>query len=199
MRWFVTSLHDHDWLTVYILSLQAVLFLVQAGIFIWQGFILRHHGDVMDKQAETAQLISQALAQQGTILADQTKIMSAQFDFEKVLHANAERKAIFDMVFALVVSVRQLAISLQDPTNSNEVLMQTKKAWADMKAKASSFGQALLACQYMSNEELTHLKTYFDDVIRMEPSASRGRDAQLVEAFEESHKDFLIKTRTTSG
>src|SRR5438045_6930967 len=77
--------------------------------------ILRRHATTMEEhtaiagtQAKTAELIGQALQQQGKILNEQTAIMGEQFKFCRKIEAKAERARVFSQIFNLRARVEML-------------------------------------------------------------------------------------------
>ena len=100
MRPLLEYLRKPEWIAAIALSIQGLIFLLQAAFLAWQAAILRRHAATLEKhteiagtQAETAALIGKALDQQGKILAEQTEIMDAQFKFQRTVEMKAERWA----------------------------------------------------------------------------------------------------------
>jgi len=184
--WFVHSFRDPAWIAAYALSIQVV-------IFWWQSRILGRHAATMEKQteisrtqADTADLIGKALTQQG-------KIMTAQFNFQRQLEAQSERKIMFDLIIKLLTSVHSLTAKLvvAQYTGPQEV-EQIREAWTQMDNDATACRSALIGCEHLSKEERDHFNGYLEDIAQLkQTNAANHADYTQLQNLNDKHKDFL--------
>lgn len=64
-------------------TIAALALIVQAFILGLQWRILKHHGQIMKGQADTAGMIEKVLRQLAEISSEQEKVLDAQFKFQK--------------------------------------------------------------------------------------------------------------------
>ena len=210
MAWLLDSLHKSEWLTVYILSLQALLFLVQALIFVWQSRILRHHGDLMkrqteisekqaataEKQATTAELIGKALDQQGKVLADQAKISADQLEFQKNLQANEERKVLWELMTQLTSKARYLQ-KIIEVARSNP--LEVSKARLEMRSARSTAQKAIVNCVHLNREEWLYMSGYLKQVSALKETGDLTEELNQLSELNEKYKDFGSRIITHRG
>ena len=196
LGWFAHSFRDPAWVAAYALT-------VQIGIFAWQGWILRRHAKTLethvgiaDKQEKTATLINAALDQQKLILIN-------QFNFQKQLQAESERRIVFDLIVKLLASVHNLTARLAITTYSRAGEVEAiTEAWVGMDNDVTSSRMALLDCEHLGLDEKAYLIDYVMDVSQLkQTNAANQADYIQLKNLNEKYKDFwatLIKNRKTA-
>lgn len=183
--WFRESLRHPEWIAAYALS-------VQIFIFAWQARILRRHAGTLEehtaiaaRQEQTAKLIGEALTQQG-------KIMASQFNFQKQLEAQAERKTMFDLIIRLLASVSSLTSKLNASTlGTAQEVEEIRRVWSDMENNATACRMALIVSEHLSEDETNHFVDYLHDLHGLKQTNMSRNDYQQLERFNDRHKDFL--------
>jgi len=181
--WFRESLRHPEWIAAYALSIQILIFAWQAWILRRHAETLEKHTDIADKQEQTAKLIGQALAQQGTI-------MSNQLEFQKLLAVQRERKDILDQMVRLHTSIQALAVQIETMPFSPEEVAKISQAWVVMKAEEANCRKVLVSCALLSKGEWEHFSTYLKDVGALQNTGDLTRDLNQLRTLNNKHKDF---------
>jgi len=196
----VVSFLEKPWIAAVALLVQAVVLLVQAVILLLQWRILRHHGEVMEQhtdigriQVKTAQLIGDAIQQQGQIL-------EAQFTFQKRIDAKAEREQVFEKIFAVARNVRALSNVLANipPGTSRDFAKERiDRSWNELGNSATECQKGLTTSIHIPED----VKNYFirfcgvvsDAVEKQEDDVSAAR--KQLRQLEVPDKDFSAMLR----
>jgi hypothetical protein len=199
-NWFRSA--GPEWTAALALSIQALIFALQAAFLGWQAWILRHHAktlekntniigrqaetlqqyaDVAGKQAETLKLIGHALDQQGKIMADQLK-------FLETVDAQAERAK----VFGVVTSTQEALIALH--SRLANVSSATREDHDDIARLFGCVAQAVLKCRtevllakHLSDNEKKHFFLYCEELANLKKSGNMVEDFAHVHALRVKH------------
>lgn len=142
--------------------------------------------EISQKQADTAELIGKALSQQGTI-------MTAQFNFQRQLEAQSERKIMFDLIIKLLTSVHSLTAKLvvAQYTTPQEI-ERIREAYTRMDNDATACRSALIVCEHLSKNERDHFYGYLEDVAQLnQTNAGNHADYIQIKNLNDKHEDFM--------
>ena len=205
MRPLLEYLRKPEWIAAIALSIQGLIFLLQAAFLAWQAAILRRHAATLEKhteiagtQAETAALIGKALDQQGKILAEQTEIMDAQFKFQRTVEMKAERVGVLNSLVQLHVSFKLLLSTLSEVQLSNyghDMQMQdrVRASWHRMHEDLLPCTKAIHTSIHMSPKERDYFMGYVRDLANLSESSDVRKAIQNVNACDAKYKDFEEK------
>ena len=184
--WFRNSLRDPSWVVAYALSLQLLIFGLQAWIFGKHAKTFEAHKDIADRQATTADLIRTALQNQETI-------SKSQLNLQRQLESQSERRIVFDLMTTLLTSVDRLTEKLSRVTTiTKEVNDELNETFIKVRNDATVSRMAILSTQHLSQDELNHFSAYLDDVNQLkQTNAPNHADYFQLKAFQDRHKDFL--------
>jgi hypothetical protein len=118
---------------------------------------------VLTAQAETANLIGQALNQQGNVLDEQTKIMAKQFELQRRVETKVER----DNLFTAVVDMQSMFMALQQrlprillSNVTQKDIDEVASYFEKLNQNASNCAKALLTAVHISKGEKQYFSNY---------------------------------------
>jgi hypothetical protein len=149
-------------------------------------------------QAETANLIGQALKQQGNVLDEQTKIMAKQFELQRRVETKAERDNLFtvvvDMHGAFVVLERRLSrIQLSDVTQKD--VDEVVPYFDALTRNAGHCNKALLTAVHILEEEKKYFSDYAMKLSELEYKGDMRKALEDVKAIGANTTDPIFFTK----
>jgi hypothetical protein len=180
-----------EWVAAVALLIQAIILGLQAKILRKHGSTMEEHAGIAKAQAATAELIGKALNQQEKILADQTKIMGAQFSFQRRIEAQAAREKVYDSILTLQSSVSLLISKITSPGERYAPrVAEEQMAQAAVKAAILPVQKATITSLHLTEEENEYFTNYTLDLVQILSSDLQGNVGKLRE-FEVKYKDIL--------
>ena len=165
-RFFVEFLRRPEWVAALALLIQAFILGLQAKILRKHGATMETHAQIAGKQAETAELIGKALAQQERILDEQTKIMAQQFEFQRAAMGQADRQRAFDSVLSLRKSLDMLISKIQSPGQRYpDRIAEEQRMQTELLTQILPLHNALLSTIHLTPEEKEYFGAYSVDVL----------------------------------
>lgn len=127
--------------------------------------------EVHTAQAATAELIGQALNQQGKVLDEQTKIMEKQFDLQRRTESKIERESVFtsavEMQAALFVLERRMSrITLSNVSDKD--VDEVTRYFENVSEKAGICMKALHLAVHISEEEKKYFSEYAQKLLDLQ-------------------------------
>jgi|ERR1700675_2457409 len=214
-----------EWTAALALSIQALIFVLQAAFLGWQAWILRRHAATLEKnteimgtqattlqkhaeiagtQAETLKLIGQALDQQGKILAEQNTIMKEQLQFHEKVDERAERASVLTRAIQVQARLQQLASRLsliQGQVGMNATQNDHKDVALHFDALAADVYEcqkAMLMTIHLSDKERKYWLGYCEALSNLNRTGNMAEDLSHVQAFREKYSDLLFSLRLGS-
>jgi len=193
-----------DWIAAIALSIQALIFLI---FLWWQDRILGRHAETLEEhtkisgsQAKTAELIGEALGQQGRILAEQTKIMEEQFSFQQRVTMQLETMNVLKFVIAahrqLVLLDSKISRGTAYPTA--EFRQDVERHFDDLAGAVYECQQAILLSFHLTADQKTYFLSYCDDLATLTPTGNNGQDREKVHPVNEKYRNALIAANMES-
>jgi hypothetical protein len=128
---------------------------------------MEEHTGIAGSQAKTAELIGQALDQQGKILAEQTTIMDEQVKFQRNVDARVEKGNLLN----LVVEVRNILwglvsvlSSLQQSAPSQEDRNYVAERFRSLAGAVTECQKAVLMAIHLSDVQRKYFSDYCQDM-----------------------------------
>ena len=194
-----------EWIAAIALTLQAFVFLVQAGFLWWQARILKRHALTLEEhtgiartQAETARLIGQALNQQGKVLDEQTKIMAKQFELQRRVESKTERDSLLTSAVDMLAAFRELnnrltriQLSTFTQKDNDEVIPYFDR----LNTKAVSCSKALWTAVHISEEERDYFFNYSKKLSNLGYKGDIRKALQEVNAIEAETEGPIFLTK----
>jgi hypothetical protein len=203
-----------EWTAALALSIQAVIFVLQAVFLWWQARILRRHASTLEKnteiigrqattllgltrianaQAETLRLIAQALNQQGDIQVEQTTIMRDQLKFITEVDGRSEKSNLLNLLVEVQTSLRGLASTLSNfqpptvPTLADRHDVECR--FEGLSIAVTECEKALLTAVHISDAQREFFSDYCHDVATLDPTGNAVQEFVDVHAVSTKHPD----------
>jgi hypothetical protein len=193
-----------DWIAAIALSIQALIFLI---FLWWQDRILHRHAATLEEhtkiagsQAKTAELIGQALAQQGKILAEQTSIMDKQFKFQRKVDAQAERATVLTLVVAVQGRLVTLDSKLSRATSSAtpEYRQEVNRHFDALAGAVYECHKAVFLSLHLTEAQKKFFLAYCDDLAALNQTGNNVKDFHNVRTLKDKYGDPLFSIRLGS-
>jgi hypothetical protein len=187
-------------------TVAAIALLIQAAILGLHWRILTRHGETMEQQAKTGELIGQALDQQGRVLAEQAKIMDDQFKFQRKIEAKIERQKIFEVVLDLQARFVDLKTELSAALPSGTSVLDIAKQqsvdhkWSRLEEAIFPCEKALITAIHLSQAEKNYFMQYAQsvDAVTQKRSQMAVEQSMQLQAISDTYKDFTKRLMETA-
>jgi hypothetical protein len=128
----------------------AIALLGQAGIFVWQTRVFRHH-------AKSQQLIGKVLQEQAGIMSRQVEIAAEAGRFTRRTAIKEERARLFDSILSMKTMVVSAIEKTKVSSESKAGVVDMNAAWESLANQCTTCQKELITCIHIPPE----LKNYF--------------------------------------
>jgi hypothetical protein len=191
MRSFHDFLGNPEWVAAFALLIQAIILIIQAKILGRHAETMEEHTGIAGSQAKTAELIGQALDQQGKILAEQTTIMDEQAKFQRSVDARVEKGNLINLVIEVQSSLQQLALKLsrlQPSAVSQEDQADLAGCFNTLAGAVTECQKAVLMAIHLSDSQRKFFVGYCHDLATLDSTGNVIEDLKQAGALRAKHE-----------
>jgi hypothetical protein len=201
MQSFHHFLGNPEWVAALALLIQAIILVIQAKILGRHAETMEEHTGIAGSQAKTAELIGQALDQQGKILAEQTTIMDEQVKFQRSADARVEKGNLLNLVVEVQSSLERLTSALsglQQSAISQEDQHNMADRFDRLAVAVTECQKAVLMAIHLSDEQRKYFSDYCHDLATLDSTGNMVEDFKHVDALKAKHGGSAFFTKLGS-